>query len=232
MTKLDEIAIQSVGTPPERHADRVIAVMLRLLAQRRAPIAKAITEARRASKDGGVRAQQHMAERIRRAGAIEVSLKSGTRGRYRMLIFELVGWNPITDAEILIDDSLPPKPQLAVMVTSVTNRGRELNTKPFLFVTHHCLVRCAMRFDVRTSDQVITTSLEIFVAALSAAASANMTLEQIFNPPPQGHRIVVEGEGTPRMVVVLRKHESRNALVATTVLFDREVGSNDDEQKE
>jgi hypothetical protein len=57
------------------------------------------------------------AERIRRAGAIEVSLKSGTRGRYRMLIFELVGWNPITDAEILIDDLLPPKPQLAVMVT-------------------------------------------------------------------------------------------------------------------
>jgi hypothetical protein len=91
MTKPDEIAIQSLGAPPERHADRVIAAMLRLLAQRRAPITKAITEARRASKDGGVRAQQHMAERIRRAGAIKVSLKSGTRGRYRMLIFELVG---------------------------------------------------------------------------------------------------------------------------------------------
>jgi hypothetical protein len=51
MTKPDEIAIQSLGAPPER-----------LLAQRRAPIAKAITEARRASKDGGVRAQQHMAK--------------------------------------------------------------------------------------------------------------------------------------------------------------------------
>jgi hypothetical protein len=91
-----------------------------------------------------------------------------------------------------------------------------------------------MRFDVRTSDQVITASLEIFVAALSAAASANMTLEQIFNPPPQGHHVVVDGdeEGTPRMVVVLRKHERRTALVATTVLFDREVGSNGDEQKE
>ena len=27
------------------------------------------------------------------------------------------------------------------------------------------------------------------------------------------------------MIVVLRRHESRCALVATTVLFDREVGS-------
>ena len=82
MTKPDEIAIQSVAAPPERHADRIIAAMLRLLAQRRAQIAAAITEARRASKDGGERAQQHMAERIRRAGAVNVTLKPGSRGRY------------------------------------------------------------------------------------------------------------------------------------------------------
>ena len=112
--------------------------------------------------------------------------------------------------------------------------GRDVKAIPLLFITHHCLSRCAQRFGLRTADEIITASLDIWDAMFSERVSAGMTPEQVFNPPPMGHRVVVEGdeEGTPRMVVVLRKHEKRAALVATTVLFDREVGSNDDEQKE
>jgi hypothetical protein len=68
---------KSIDAPPERHADRVIAEMLRELTKTRAQIGPAMVEAVRQSKDGGPRAQQRMAERIRKAGVMNVSLKTG-----------------------------------------------------------------------------------------------------------------------------------------------------------
>ena len=52
-----------------------------------------------------------------------------------------------------------------------------------------------------------------------------MTSEQFFNPPSRGYRVAVDG-GDSRMIAVLIKHETREALVAATVLFERE-GPND-----
>jgi hypothetical protein len=222
--KSDEIAIQSLGAPPERHADRVIAEMLRILAMRRAQIATAITQVRLNSKDGTETAQQRMAERIRRAGAIDVTLKPGKRGKYEMTIFELVGWDPARDTEIGINDALPHKPWIAALFTRVSNRGRDVKAIPFLFVTHHYLSRTSQRFGLRTADEVITASVDIW-DAMMALHDAGMSPEQVFEPPPIGHRVPV---GTSGMIVVLAKHEKRTALVAKTVLFEHEVGSEDD----
>jgi hypothetical protein len=217
------IAIQSINAPPERHADRVIAAMLRDLARRRAEIAKAIITARLTSRDGQPRAQQRMVERIRKAGAVDVTLKPGTRGRYELTIYELVGWDPIRDAEIRVNDPLPAKPWVAAFITRIANRGRDVKSAPMLFISCHCLSRCAQRFGLRVADEIITTSLAIWGATLDMGTSEDMTPQQLFNPPPQGHRAVVDGgEGKSGMVVVLRKHEQRNALVAATVLWERD----------
>ena len=66
------IGIQSIGLPPTRHADRIIALMLRDLARKRAQIDLAVSAAIDNSKDGNPRAQAKMAERMRRAGAERV----------------------------------------------------------------------------------------------------------------------------------------------------------------
>lgn len=73
---------------PARHAERVIAEMMRDLAAKRARILPAIERALRESKDGAPRAQQRMAERIRKAGVLRVDLMTGKRGKYHMLIHE------------------------------------------------------------------------------------------------------------------------------------------------
>jgi hypothetical protein len=219
---MQEIAVQSVGAPPERHADRVIAAMLRDLAKRRARIAPAITSAIVNSKDGGPRAQQRMVERIHQAGAQFVHLKPGTRGRYELTIIEVTGWNPINDEEIGADDLIPAKPWLAVFATMMkgrdkAKRGAEaVKSVPVLFVSHHALSRCAQRFALRTSEHIIATVAAIWNAVMTSGLSP----EQLFSAPPQGHRlsITTEDEKTG-IVVVLCKHDKRQAVVATTMLF-------------
>ena len=78
----------------------------------------------------------------------------------------------------------------------------------------------------RGRSEIITTSLAILGATLDMGMSEDMTPQQLFNPPPQGHRaVVVVGERKSGMLVVLRKHETRKALVAATVLWDRDAAS-------
>jgi hypothetical protein len=73
------LGIQSIGPPPQQHADRIVAEMLRDLAGKRAQVELAIIAAIETSRDGNPKAQAKMAERIRRAGAEYVSLQPGKR---------------------------------------------------------------------------------------------------------------------------------------------------------
>jgi len=74
-------AIQSVGPPPERHADRVVAEMMQELARNQSRLWDAVPEIVASSSDGSPRAQRKMEERIRRAGALATYLSPGKRGR-------------------------------------------------------------------------------------------------------------------------------------------------------
>jgi hypothetical protein len=53
--------IQSVGLPPEIHADRVVAEMLKTLALQHASVTKAIDHALTVSADGSPKAQRRRA---------------------------------------------------------------------------------------------------------------------------------------------------------------------------
>jgi hypothetical protein len=77
--------IQSVGLPPERHADHVVAAMMRQLAEARKTLWETVAEAIVDSSDGSPKAQRKMEQRIRRAGAVqtepgerELSVAAGT----------------------------------------------------------------------------------------------------------------------------------------------------------
>jgi hypothetical protein len=182
------LGIQSVGLPPEQHADRVIAEMLRDLARKRAQIELAIGAAIKSSKDGNPKAQAKMAERMRRAGAEHVTLTPGKRGRYEITIYHWTGWDPIGDQEIRDDSTMPQKPWIACQFTYIETKGRgrglaEYTGGPLLLVTHHALSRAAQRFGIRTAhDRCCAPHLECRRrsddqerAPLDAAATARIT---------------------------------------------------------
>lgn len=199
--------------PPERHADRVIAEMLRDLARKRALTAKAIGAAMGASKDGTPRAQQRMADRIQAAGAIAVELNPGKRGRYTMLVYDLVGWDRVRDDMITPTSAIPEKPWLACLVTRITDRGRDIKTVPMMFLTHHAISRAAQRFQVRTAEHIVGLAHSTLCEVCE-----HLSRERWHNPPPQGHHIPI-GDGA---TAVLRLHEDSKTLFVATFIWKEE----------
>ena len=88
-----EPAIQSIGLPPEIHAERIIAAMPVWLIGERRRLDRAMASAVRATKSrlGATVAQVKFAERLRKAGGpaiLEVDLKPGKRGNFNLTIVE------------------------------------------------------------------------------------------------------------------------------------------------
>jgi hypothetical protein len=206
--------IQCVGAPPERHADRVVAQMLRDLARKRAQLMPAIITA--IDKSGSPKAQQKMAERVRQAGAVKVILEPGKRGRYELEIYELAGWDPIRDEEISVGDPIPEKPWIAYYLTRLESKGRgrgfEFASASALLITHHALSRTAQRLGFRTSEHMLHAATLIWNAT---AGFINNNSGRWIDPPPQGQRAPL---GIGDAIVVLKRHETRKTtLVAATV---------------
>jgi len=217
--------IQSVGLPPERHADRVVGEMMRELAKKHANLWEAVNEAMVNSSDGSPRSQRKMEQRVLRAGALRTNLKPGKRGQYELTIYDFTGWNPGADCEIGIGDPIPEKPWIACNVTFVTSEGRGRNnvtakSYPILFVTHHAMSRAAQRLGMRTSTHMLQATRVIWNAAMRLI---NEKYEEwIADPdswrsaaPLQGWRVPLEvGDA----LVVLKAHPRHRSLVAATVI--------------
>jgi hypothetical protein len=214
----NNLSILSIGLPPERHADRVVAGKIGHMAKERARFREAVADIMRTASDGGPRAQQKLARRIANAGAFNVTLKSGKRGRYSIIFSDLSGWDPGRDAEIGPSDAIPPKPWIAANVNMLISPGRgagvrEVRGAPAVLVSHHAASRYAQRFNLRDDQQIWDASVAILEAAL---ALLNKELEKenpLANPPPQGWRIPLS-DGA---VVVLKRHDRFKALIAATV---------------
>jgi hypothetical protein len=213
-------SIQSVGAPPERHADRIVAEMLRQLAETRARLWPEICEAFNNSSDGSPKAQRKMEERIKRAGALHTVLTPGKRGRYKLGFYHSTGWDPLTDKEIMLGDAIPERPWIAYHVNSLESKGNgkgevELFSSPLLFVSHHALSRAAQRFGARTTEHLLTAALVIWNGTMDLMNE--MGMEKSLDAPPQGWRAPIQ-KNDP-FFVVLKRHEQRKALVAVTVLI-------------
>jgi hypothetical protein len=209
--------IQSVGPPPERHADRVVAEMLQHLSQMTADLLPNLTSAVEGSSDGSPRAQRKLEARLQRSGAIGTVLKPGKRGCYQIHFYSWTGWDPGKDAAISSDDRLPHKPWLACHVYRLHSAGRgrdevRLLTQPMLLVSHHALSRLAQRHGAKTWRDLIGAAMEIWEAAMRL--TDELGYERSLEAPPAGWRTRIEGGG----VVVLKRHERLEALVAATII--------------
>ena len=80
---------QSIGSPPNRHADHIVSAMMKYLTKEHAKLWQAIYGITKDPRvmDGNPRAQQKLADKVKTAGAIGVLLIPGKRWRYRMGIY-------------------------------------------------------------------------------------------------------------------------------------------------
>ena len=163
--------IRSIGAPPARHADRVVAEMLRLIVKARINRIGFIRETLGATPDGNPRAQSKLMKKLTEAGrpfVLHTALKPGKRGRYVFKLFVVDGWDAERKAPIGPDDKMPAKPWLAVTdrsCTSLGNRAYEMDASYSLFVTHHALSRLAQRcVDLKGPVQLLSAVNNIWVA--------------------------------------------------------------------
>jgi hypothetical protein len=215
-----EPVIQSVGPPPERHADRIVAEMMRQLSQQRATLFPAMVQALSQSADGNARAQRKMQQRIRNAGAFRTELTPGKRGQYRLTFFDLTGWDASRDAEIGPSNPIPIKPWLACHLNYLRSEGkgreeRDFKSIPVLFVTHHVLSRTAQRYGATTCAHLIAASHAILETAVDLLLEQGV--ENWLAAPPNGHRVQFQTQAGGTITLILKRHDKRKALVAATI---------------
>jgi hypothetical protein len=212
------LEIQSVGLPPEIHADRVIALMLKEMAQQHARVWQAIrgiTEDPHV-RDGNPKAQRRMEAKVLAAGALFTELISGKRGRYTLSVCAMCGWDPVIGKLIDVDDELPPKPWICCLLHQITGTGNgniEFRSVSRLYLTHHALSRAAQRWGVRTATD-LADAIEII--SVEVVRHMHDMGESWFDAiPPEGARVSV---CESQCMLVLQRYENYDALAVVTVL--------------
>jgi hypothetical protein len=215
LTSVPPPVIKCIGPPPERHADRIVAEWMRGLALAKAQLTQCIAETIARSSDGSPKAQARMAARVRKAGALDVFLEPGKRGKYTLGIFHLNGWDRSRDVEIAPDDPIPDKPWLVYSLIFIEGLGkRRIDThgRYLVFVTHHVLSRAAQRRGVRTVTDMTNMAAGISLAVMTLLEEKG-GFEAAMAAPPEGWRTGLKDGGT----VVLQRAEEHDALVAVTL---------------
>jgi hypothetical protein len=195
--------IQSVGAPPERHADRIISEMVRWLegeATRLLPRINALWP-RGALPPGSRKAQLRLAERLRaiaRPTMLDMTFEPGGRGKFR---FTLLVWGVKSGAK--------PQVYLGRQIIEGTGnyRFRE-DLECLLTVSHHAMSRLAQRCDVRTP-------LDLYAALTGMAQTVVVRPDEPI--PPAGMRLAFPGG-----IAVLRRDSADGGLVAVTALEPKE----------
>jgi len=212
--------IQSLGLPPARHADRVVAEMMRDLAKKHATLWDEISTVVCTCKGGAgsPRAQTRLGERIKQAGAYHTKVYSGKRGKFEIVIYDFVGFDPGRDAEIRAGDPIPPKPWIACNVSILESPGRGRNeirvdSRPLLFITCHAMSRVAQRFGARTLDHLMTATHVIFNECI--ALFNQKKVEALLDTPLEGWRVPLMDSSA---LAILKHHEKRKALICVTVI--------------
>jgi hypothetical protein len=207
--------IHSVGPPPDRYANRIVGTMLRELAKQRALNTDAILKLFQTSNDGNPAAQQRLAKRIEAAGAMHVGLTPGKRGKYRIVFYDMTGWDIGRDKEVLSFDPAPDDANICLVVHAnmLTSLGNGRNTKDvkgrrILLISKHVLVRLVQRFDARTPADLILGAENVMHAALDHAI--RFDLNKFFE---QEHRV----EMTEGATLVLKPDDKRQVMVAMTI---------------
>jgi hypothetical protein len=163
--------IVSVGPPPELHANRVVAEMLRLIARALPQLHDKISQILTAMPDGNPTAQEKIRRKLEETGGLfftNVLLKPGKRGRYVLHIVSINSWNPERKEYIQYQgDGVPDRPWLLCTINKIESTGHhryEQSESKLLFVTHHALSRLAQRYQAKNSGDLLVAVQNILDA--------------------------------------------------------------------
>lgn len=211
--------IRSRGAPPEEHADRVVAEMLRMIVAARAARAGQIQSLVGEMPDGNPRAQAKLARRLEAVGrpfVLDVDLNPGKRGRYDLLVRCIEGWDGVRGELISEDDKIPGRPWLACTIVKMTSRGRGFykeDAVPLVLITHHALSRLAQRCGARTSEDLLDATSNIFFRYLEEGFERR-DLDWV----KADCRLKFQLREGLQAIAVLKPHDGiRAALVATII---------------
>jgi hypothetical protein len=218
MTAFHDLEIQSVGAPHSIHADRVVANMMRHLSLRHASLWELVDKITKGGfvRDGNPRAQGKLRDQIKAAGASFVRLTPGKRGKYKLLVSDLVGWDPATDRLIAVGEPVPEKPWLANMIHTIEGQGHgyvQYVSSISTYLTHHCLSRVTQHWAVRTIPELVKVAETVIHAVMEYDMKSDADWSRASS---EGIKIPVSDVAT----AVLKRHEKYGAFVVVT-LFGR-----------
>jgi hypothetical protein len=218
--------IHSVGIPPDNHANRIIGLMLQQMARRHAQLWEAVNDLARNPhlRDGSPKAQGRLKTKIEALGVAHVKLNPGKRGKYSLTIYNISGWDAERDTLIDVGDRIPTKPWITGLVFFVEGLGHgDICYKMLVkfFITHHALSRSAQRWGVRTvadpAKAIDVISDVVWEHILKHSRDGDNRWLDI---PENGLRLPVipDQPELEDIVIVVKRHSSRDALIVTTVL--------------
>jgi hypothetical protein len=147
--------ILSFADAPERHADRIVAQMIRFLIAERQRATPQIIEILTKSPDASPKQRLRVA-----AGSSIRKLMPGKRGRWRVDITDWTGWNDATDLSIEApEQEIPAYPWLACWLMRLEGLGRhryEEHSSTILLMRPHALSCSAQRCGLRTIDDAFS----------------------------------------------------------------------------
>jgi hypothetical protein len=213
--------IQSLGLPPEKHADRIVAAMLRVIVEERVLCWRRLNDLMAAHlPDGNPAAQARFFKKVTTAAdsfLLGSHLEPGKRGRYKMRLLILDGWDAERGAIIGADDPIPEKPWIAVTSVVIESRGSyryEEDCSVTLFITHHALSRLTQRCGARTLKELYCAVRRIAIIYLTKMAHKSVSGHQ---------RISIElplNLGTA--ICALQPHEDGQGGLVLATLWNKE----------
>lgn len=201
--------IESIGPPPELHAQRVAGEMTRWLIAQGDKRWKSMAGIVKNAKDGNPQAQWKLARRLAEAAGpavFDVAVAPGKRGRYTMRFSCWTGWvngEPVKQGQIL-----PEKPWLGIGWLTVKNTGNyqvEFDDSIWLLINQHAIARLAERCGARSPIQLVKVLSELSRAVMDYAVERIEPGEKL-NIPPDGWRIPFDGG----VAVIVRDTEGVN----------------------
>jgi hypothetical protein len=209
-----EPTIQSIGPPPEKHAQRLAAEMTRWLIEKQHSVDVEWRRAIRTRDDGNPAAQRRMVEKLKRIGGENVFaayLKPGKRRKYELTLHRWTGWG--LEGSIFPGETIPERPWIGVFLTFVraTYAKVDVDEHAVAIISHHALARLAERCGARKPQDLIGHARKLSNAVMDALLAQTVDFDK---PPPGGcWRIPYDGG-----IMVLGLTEEDSLPLVLTVL--------------
>lgn len=222
MTKAPRI--NSVGPPPDKHAERIVGEMLRYMHLQRTLMhtkhGNSLIDVRTMGAPAG---QMKTVEKMRKAIGpllLDISLLRAKRGKFILMATEWILWDAKAQQPIPSGATLPPGP-LWLAVTSSTYTGTnyipKVTTGLALVISKHTLERFCQRAGVVTVGDMILAVRKLWYAVDHLMSRFEPKSSDWLRPPDGAWLLAMDFKDTPVAVVAPDK-EFGDVLVVKTIL--------------